>query len=347
MICPTRTDVAHVVERRNLYEDVQVLFSDQKVLEEFPLRIKFANEPAFDTGGVCRDLFSGFWEEAYLRFFDGSSLVTPVVHANVDMASLPMLGRILSHGFMVTGYLPVRIAFPALASILMGPTVDIHARIMVETFAESLCLHEASIVKEALEKGDAGTFSCQLMADLTTILSRYGSRVNPSPANLKSQLRDIAKYEQQIKPMAAICTMNSGTPSCEKPFWESFSVDEFYSLYLSLSATPAKVLSILVEPFQENSSQARVFEYLQQFIGNMKMDEIRRFLRFTTGSSVLIAEKITVTFNALSGISRRPIAHTCSCVLELPSTYQSFLDFQQEFAAVLADDDYSWDMLAI
>ena len=182
------------------------------------------------------------------------------------------------------------------------------------------------------------------MIDLTTILNRYRSRIRPSPANLKCQLCDIAKYEQQIKPMAAICAMNSGIPN---PFWESFSVDEFYSLYLSLSATPAKVLSILVEPLQENSSQAQVFEYLQQFIANMRMDEIRRFLRFTTGSSVLIAEKIAVTFNALSEISHRPIAHTCSCVLELPSTYQSFLDFEQEFSAVLADDDYSWDLLAI
>ena len=105
-------------------------------------------------------------------------------------------------------------------------------------------------------KSDVVTFSCQLKADLITILSHYGSRVSPSPANLKSQLCDIAKYEQQIKPMAAICTMNRGIPISEKPFWESFSVDEFYSVYLSLSATPAKVLSILVEPFQENSSQA-------------------------------------------------------------------------------------------
>ena len=54
----------------------------------------------------------------------------------------------------------------------------------------------------------------------------------------------------------------------------------------------------------------------------MRMDEIRHFLsEFTTGSSVLIAEKITISFNALSGISRRPIAHTCSCVLELIAFY--------------------------
>ena len=68
--------------------------------------------------------------------------------------------------------------------------------------------------------------------------------------------------------------------------------------------------------------------------------EVRRFLCFTTGSSVLIANRISVTFNNLSGLARKPIAHTCGCVIELPSTYMSFLDFEQEFTAILAEDEY-------
>jgi len=78
----------------------------------------------------------------------------------------------------------------------------------------------------------------------------------------------------------------------------------------------------------------------------MKNDELRRFIRFTTGSSVIIAEHIKVCFNALSGLARRPIAHNCDCVLELPSTYQSFLEFRLEFSTILADKEFSWDMLA-
>ena len=326
--------------------DMLNLFSEDKVLEEFPLRIKFKNEPAFDCGGVCRDLFSAFWEDVYVRYFDGSSLLSPMVHANINMESLPKLGKVLSHGFLVCGFLPVRVAFPVLASILMGPTIEIQPKILVQTFAESLCSYEASVVKQALaEGGDA--FSDELQANMITILNRYGSRMYPSPANLKSQLSNIAKYELQIKPMASICSMNSGIPNSEKPFWDSFSVDQLYSLYLSLNATPAKVLSVIDEPFQENDCQSRVFGYLRQYIGDMKMDEVRRFLRFATGSSVLIAEHITISFNGLNGLARRPIAQTCSCTLELPSTYQSFLEFKQEFTAILADEDYNWDMLAI
>lgn len=39
------------------------------ILEEYPFRVQYENELAVDTGGVCRDLFSAFWEEAYLKSF--------------------------------------------------------------------------------------------------------------------------------------------------------------------------------------------------------------------------------------------------------------------------------------
>ena len=76
----------------------------------------------------------------------------------------------------------------------------------------------------------------------------------------------------------------------------------------------------------------------------MQNEEVRRFLRFTTGSAVLITEKITISYNSLTGFSRRPIAHTCGCVLELPSSYTSYLKFEQEFTSILTNDDYNWDI---
>ena len=51
-----------------------------------------------------------------------------------------------------------------------------------------------------------------------------------------------------------------------KIFWNGFSVNQLYELYFSLSATPSKVLNIIVEPLESNSCQARVFGYLQQYV---------------------------------------------------------------------------------
>lgn len=340
-ICQSTPIVRHVINRREVFRDVMELLSRDEVLEEFPLQISFAKELAIDHGGVCRDMFSAFWEEAYHQFFDGSILLTPCMHANTDMALLPQLGRVLSHGYLVCGYFPIRVAFPCLAAILLNPTVEIPLKILVQSFAEGLNCFEAATIKDALA---TDTFSKGLLEKLISILSRCGSRVCPSPTDLKLQLCNIAKYEYQVKPMAAICSINSGVSPKEKAFWNAFAVNQLHSLYQSLSATPAKVLAILEEPMEENSSQARVFTYLQQYIGNMKNEEVRRFLRYTTGSSVLIGEHIIVSFNTLTGAARRPIAHTCGCELELPSTYLSYVEFEKEFNSILANDEYTWDM---
>ena len=81
-----------------------------ELLEEFPFRISFKMERACSGyWGSLQRLFSAFWEEAYVKHFDGERLLVPAVHANTNLASLPLLGTILVHGFMVCGYLPVRI----------------------------------------------------------------------------------------------------------------------------------------------------------------------------------------------------------------------------------------------
>ena len=50
----------------------------------------------------------------------------------------------------------------------------------------------------------------------------------------------------------------------------------------------------------------------------MNNAEACHFLTYTTGSSVLISQRISVTFNGLTGLARRPIGHTRGCILELP-----------------------------
>ena len=341
--CSRQLGLPHTIDRNNVFKDVMALFAQDEVLEE---RIKFAGEMGYDCGGICRDMFSAYWDEAYQQFFDGSTLLVPALHPSVDISALPRLGTVLSHGYLLCGFMPTRIAFPVLASIFLGSAAKIPKNILIDSFAESLSSFEASIIKKALTSTDR-EFSAEIKANLISILSRYGCRVCPTPQTLHSQLANTAKFEFQVKPMTAFSSISNGVPSDDKSFWQSYSVEELYSLYLSLSATPGKVLAILEEPQVDNECQAQVFTYLQQFIGNMKNDEIRRFLRFVTGTSVMLPDGISVCFNGSSGLMRRPIAHTCSCSLELPSTYVSYLDFECELHAVLSDNEYNWQMNVI
>ena len=92
-----------------------------------------------------------------------------------------------------------------------------------------------------------------------------------------------------------------------------------------------------------NSAEDRVFGFLLTFIGSIKQNELRQFLRFVTGSSELLAKQILVSFNSLTGLARRPISHTCDCQIELPVSYATYPEFESEFMKVLASE-LSWEM---
>ena len=88
-----------------------------------------------------------------------------------------------------------------------------------------------------------------------------------------------------------------------------------------------------------NRAQQRTFGFLISYIGNLNMKSMRLFFHFVTGSAVRIGKHIAVEFNSLFGLERRPIAHTCTCTLELPITYSTLIEFTNEFDNVLSDDN--------
>lgn len=96
-----------------------------------------------------------------------------------------------------------------------------------------------------------------------------------------------------------------------------------------------------------NPSQDRVLSYLRQYVGDMRPEELRVFLRFVTGSCVCTASGIGVTFNSLEGLARRPVVHTCSRTIELPTTYVNYEEFSSEFDKIMKSDDIAWCMDAI
>ena len=79
-------------------------------------------------------------------------------------------------------------------------------------------------------------------------------------------------------------------------------------------------------------------------VGNLNMEDLHHLMRFITGSSVCSESKISIQFNGLTGLARRPIAHTCDCTLELPTAYCNYDDFYEEFCSILAQtsNDFAW-----
>ena len=312
-----------------------------KILKEFPFRVEYVGEKAVDTGGVCRDAFSLFWEKAYLQHFDGERLLIPAVNPNTELSTLTLLGSVLSHGHMVCGYLPIRIAFPVIAAILLGPETNISDTILLNSLIDYVSSYEASILRESVSKAD---FSAPFQSKVLSILSRLGCTEIPKPSNIRELIMKIAKHLFLVKPLGNIFALRSGVPTCYLPYFRKFSVEKLYQLYEALNATPHSVLAILDEPVGMNAAEDRVFNFLKAFIGNMKQSEVGLFLRFVTGSSVMIAGHIKVMFNNATGLCRCPISHTCDCSIELPVSYSTFPEFENEISKVLNDEEFSWVM---
>ena len=287
-------------------------------------------------------MFSAFFEAAYERLFDGSSLLCPVVHPEMDTAMLMTVGFIMSHAYLVAGLLPTRIAFPSLARMLLGMSVKIEDSVLLEAF---ISIHEASIVKEAVKemKEQQQKFSSQVLSGLLGLLSRFNYRQIPIPQNLNVVLVSVAAYEFLSKPTAAISFLHSGIPEHHLSFWNQINTNDLFSLYQAQSVSAAMVLKIFEAAEGNNPSEERVLSYIRQFVGNMGSDELRSFLRFVTGGSVCSSLEITIEFNALSGAARRPIVHTCSPTLVLSSTYLTYPEFASEFRGYMTCE-HSWIM---
>lgn len=331
----------HTVCRATIFKDLIDLYNDGAIVNEYPIFMAYSSENAIDDGGVTRDVFCAFWEEAYRVLFEGSTVLIPLIHPSTDLNVFPILGKIISHGYFVSGMLPLRICCPTLLGMLLGTAFDIPRSFLLDSLLDFVSGSERNILRSALQVKVSSTFSDEVQSSVISILSQFGCRESPTPANLPELIMKVAKYEFSCKPIAAITMVHSGIPETHKQFWRELGIDGISSLFSHLAVTPEKVLSIIT-CVCENPAQERVLGYLRTMIGNMNINDLRNFLRFTTGSSVCVAQTISVYFNTSHGFGRHPFANTCSNSLTLPVSYLNYQDFFDDWSAVLSDTDSQW-----
>lgn len=146
------------------------------ILQEFPFHIHYTNERAIDTGGVSQDMLSSLWEHAYIVAFNGGNLLVHAVHPGTDMAKLPVLGAITFHGLLSCSFLPIRLAFPIVAAVLLSPSVQLPDAIVMDSFVDYVSSYESRILREAVDISQTNQVSYKqhLQTQLVDILSRLG-----------------------------------------------------------------------------------------------------------------------------------------------------------------------------
>ena len=160
-----------------------------------------------------------------MKGFDGGNLLVPVIYPGTDMADMPSFGTVMSHGFLASGFLPLRLAFPVVAAVLFGPSVEVPDAIIMDLFVDYISSYEGGInLKEALKVSWPPTSSYidDLQSKLIYIFSRFGCRQIPTPENIHQLIIGVARHEFLVKPLGALYALNSGVPDEHRDFWSHF-----------------------------------------------------------------------------------------------------------------------------
>ena len=121
-------------------------------------------------------------------------------------------------------------------------------------------------------------------------------------------------------------------------FWKKVTEDMLVSLYSSTVPTAEGVIGALYVT-ENNVQDSKITTYLHRYIRACSDNELQAFLRFISGSTVLVpGDKIKVNYVHQSGDYIFPSVKTCFRILNLPGCYTSFAHFRQNLQKYIGDE---------
>ena len=317
-----------------MVEDLIRRFQDITDVTSRRVSINVSGESAVDVDGVFRDVLTVFWNEVMDRKFDGEMERLPVVDPNTTKEEFVAIGRILASGLKQVGFFPLKFCRATVVSGLFGEQVTDDC--LVTSFFNYLSETEKELIRQAerMDVLDDGT-----QEELADLFSRFGVKQLPTAENLRDIVRRVSHSELLAKPAFAMEAIKNGAASClPSTRWYEEKLAE-------LTPSARKVATLIAEPDAMSASQQAVYNFLLRFIRSLNAEMLGRFLRFSTGSSVVTVDIVKVDFNALTGLSRRITSHTCNPCLHLPTTYSSYTDFRAEFNSILTGNQWTMNFV--
>ncbi|XP_046877352.1 uncharacterized protein LOC124468585 isoform X1 [Hypomesus transpacificus] len=333
-------EVQYVKLRRvSIVQDVLNVFMDPKVLT-VNLKMELKNERAVDSDGVSREVYSAFWEH-FLEQCEGEDERVPRLQPDYSEKEWQAVGRVWLKGYLDHNILPIRLS-PAFILACCQGVSSVDEELLMMSFARFLSVSERASVEQALQ----GNMDETAEEDLLDLFSRMGSHILPSKDNLQPVILTMAHKVLLQEPKFIIDCFHSSIHCIHNAVPMSITKDSIMELYESKRPTNKKVAKI-IKPSSENLNQQEqtALNHLLRYVRSTDQKKLEIFLRFCTGSTVLCKGTIKVTFNRLCGLSRRPVAHTCGAVLELPCTYSSYPDFRAEFDSILSGNCFEMNIL--
>lgn len=329
-------ETKHVKLRRvNIVKDVLEIFIEPEVLKN-ALRIEFVNENAIDDDGVSREMYTAFWED-FLGQCEGEEERVPRLRPDYSEMEWQAVGRVWLKGYVDHGIIPVRLSPAFILACIHG--VDcVDEELLMSSFLKYLSASEQSAVEKAIQ----GNMDENDAEELLDLFSRMGSYRLPPKENVRSAILTMAHKVLLQEPKFIIDCFHSIIPTGKI----NLNKQRIQEIYEAKKATNKKVAQ-MIKPAKDslNQQEQATLNHLQRYVKSLDQRKLETFLRFCTGSTIVSKDKIEVIFNGICGLGRRPVAHTCGAVLDIPYTYNSYPEFRAEFDHVLNGDCFAMDIL--
>jgi len=319
------------IHRTTVKQDLIKEFQDPSILDkeiEFKLINGRGDIEAGEGIGVAREVYSLFWNEFAISMTIGERERVPFVRHDHFIEEWQSMGRILVKGFTSVDYFPTFLSKASVCFCLFG--TEVNDDIFLSSFKRYLSPLEEDLIDHILNSKELP----EQMEELLDFLERFQCRSVVKKENVCRLLLEIAKQELVQKPHLMISAWRPILQNYLANYPQFQSIMGVTSLYEELTPTPKKVLNnILCNPSTDAERDA--LKFLQRFIRGLDHEKIAKFLQFTTGMDVMGTSPLKITFSTSQGFGSRPIAHTCSPLLELPTTYTNFVELREEFENIL------------
>ena len=327
------------VHRSNLRQEMISLFSGSSASDSAKIQFEVydvrGNLEDGVGAGVNRDVFSAFWKEVSDSLLIGEMQRVPYVRHDLFKPEWEAIGKILLKGYADSKYFPLILSSAFVMYTVFG---DVPDDVLLTSFMLYVAPDECAILKEAMS-----SYETIDEEELIDVLDRYKCRKAVKAQNVKAVLLELARQELIQKPhiMASVMAPYMKELMKYSPF---SSIDSLRSFYDEMKPTAKRVIQ-LFRSSPQTEQETESLKFLQRYVRGLDQSTLEKLLRFLSGSDMITVSEIEVTFTRLEGTGRRPIAHTCAPLLDLPATYENFCELREEFQAILSSGEWQFDTI--
>ena len=326
------------VHRGNVRKYLISIFKDPSIMN-CHIIVEMLNERGIvEKGrgsGVLKDVLSLFWKEIYDSLMLGEGERVPSIRHDFQRKEWEAIARILLKGFQEYQYFPLRLSKTFVASCLFGESA-VSEQMLMESFMQYVSEDERKVIQKCLNgelKADD--------EDLIELLTTFDCKRTVTESTILKTVTELAHQELIQRPQYVT--------ECWRPILTALTVsfptvESLICFFSQLIPTTSKVVST-IDCQPSNDGERDALKFLKRYIKGLDSSMLATFLRFVTGSDLMLFHSWEINFTQLDGCARRPVAHTCTNTLELPSTYQSFPELREEFNQILKADNWEMDIV--